>query len=54
MDKRQTVLAVLFCCICYAEIKPYEIDMSDFSESRNTWYEYGGEEICASASIITS
>jgi PelA/Pel-15E family pectate lyase len=38
------VTAVFFCCICYAEIKPNEIDISGFSESRNTWYEYKEKE----------
>ena len=47
MNKRRIVpaaTAVLFCCICYAEIKPYEIDTSGFSESRDTWYEYNGQD----------
>jgi PelA/Pel-15E family pectate lyase len=35
---------IFFCCVCCAEIKPYEIDTSGFCESTETWYEYNGKD----------
>ncbi|MGA2915870.1 MAG: pectate lyase [Sedimentisphaerales bacterium] len=41
MNKKVTaiLLALLFCCVCCAKIKPNEIDTSAFYDSRHHWYD---------------